>query len=1061
MEDYKKDSIVTEFPLVSIIIPVFNQEMYIEDCINSIISQSLCNFEAILVDDGSTDRTFEIVNRLVNGDCRFKIIAYSENKGTSQARKDAVLASVGRYVMFVDPDDTLHPDACKVACEAIKRADVDILQFGTNVVNCGVNYDAFERFKEHCIPYDGIINEKTLFFACFEEQVFNFNLWNKIYNGNMARLAFSRVKDGYYPKAQDMYAFVLMSYYSHTYASICDNLYNYYFGRGITGSRSIKLSRFNKISTQMLIIEQLFKFIDDEEPEDSQHLCDVIKGRGQMFFNEVFANYKWLENYEEEQLLGMQYILAGMTPAESADSYKNKEVYDAYFEALMSYIDDLYYKRNVDCADIVSQWLLDLITDGAFEPTVSCGQLYRETAPYASLAKEQKPIIPVVFATNDNYAPYLGVTLQSLIENSSCEYVYDIYVFHTTLSDFYQLRLKAMSKPNIYIRTFNVLPYVKSLRNYSHGHYSVEMYYRIVIPDVLKQYDKAVYLDCDMVLERDVADLYKIDLDDNILAAVINDIVSDYMISYLDTTLKLSTAEYFNSGVLVINNKAFISESIKDKCIEYLNTIERIQCPDQDILNLTCRGKVLLLGNEWNYQVGSGMYSAREMYLRDDLCIIHYTTGVKPWNSKEVDLSERFFKYARNCPFYEQILRSYLETTLKIETSGGLHHTSSVRRRNVINANHRKKSIFTWPFRMAGKFFNSLRTEGFGKTMHKVGIKMKYVFNRLLGRVDKYNNPIKRYSDTASPEPIKDFAYYDKIPIKNYPKELEKWYNERTGENMDIIAPVTFNHKIQWLKINDALLIKSHLSDKWLAKEYVKAKLGEEYIIKTLGVYDRFEDIDFSALPDKFVIKSTHGSGQIIIVKDKNTLDLEKTKIRVDRWLSTTYAFHCGFEMHYYNMVPRIIVEEYVESMKDDLYDYKFMCANGKVIFIWVDTGRYTKHRRNLYDIDWSLLPYKYHHENTDEPIPKPESLDLMISLSERLAKNFSLVRCDFYVLPDGSVKFGEMTFTSASGVDRWMPEVADNIFGEKLQLPNPTSFKKYKREEIVLLEKKFLKDLY
>jgi hypothetical protein len=195
-------------------------------------------------------------------------------------------------------------------------------------------------------------------------------------------------------------------------------------------------------------------------------------------------------------------------------------------------------------------------------------------------------------------------------------------------------------------------------------------------------------------------------------------------------------------------------------------------------------------------------------------------------------------------------------------------------------------------------------------------------------------------------------------------------------------------------------------------------------------------------------------------VKDKSLVNRDEVKNKVDKWLSKNYGFSCGFEVHYSNIIPRIIIEEYMEGIKDDLYDYKFMCINGKVEFIWVDSDRFTNHKRNLYDRNWNLLPVKYHHEINKNAIPKPKRLEELISLSEKLAKNFALVRCDFYILPDDSVKFGELTFTSASGIDIWNPVSYDYKFGELLELPKPTPFKALSRSQIRKSELEFLDSL-
>lgn len=1037
-------------PKISIIIPVFNQEQYIEECFNSIINQSFSDFEVVVVDDGSTDKTFDIFNSKFAKDARFKVISYNKNKGTSQARKDAVLASKGEYLIFVDPDDTLHKDALKLAVKAVEKEKVDMLQFGTNVIDCGVNPTALSVFVRNCEPCGERLERDTLFFACFEEKLFNFNLWNKIYNGNMARKAFSFVKDGYYPKAQDFYGFALMAFFSKTYASIDAKLYNYYYGRGITGKRSISLDRFYKVSTQMHIIEQLYKFVDDQKVKDAEHFTSVLKYRGQIFFNEVFANFNNIEDFDLQIEPAIEHFLNGLMPVTKEKDFLNKNVFNAYLDALFSYVDCFYYEKNLDYNQMIFDWAFNLIESENYKDVNS--YLFKEVSKLLQVRQTKKKVIPVVFATNNNYAPYLGVSIESLKQNASDEYVYDVYVFHTALSDLNQMKLKSLSENNVFVRCVNVIPQVKNLRDYSHSHYSVEMYYRILIPEILKQYDKVVYLDCDLVLNTDVANLFNIDLKNNIVAAVINDITSGYMKTYLDQTLDIPENEYFNSGVLLINTKEFRNNDIKNQCFEFLNKFQKLMCPDQDILNLSCRGKVLYLDKIWNFQVGSGGYSLNEKYL-NQYNIVHYTSGDKPWNKEALELGEIFWKYAKTSIFYESILSVYLASTLKIEANSNFS-----KQRNIINLGHRKKCLLTWPFRMVGKFFNSLSMYGLKATIKQVGVKLKYVFGRLLGKVDLYNNPINK---NKHPQVVKDYQYYLNLPVKNYGKELQEWYNNKTNSKMDINNPQTFNEKIQWLKIYDATLIKSHLSDKYLAKEYIKATLGEEYIIKTLGVYDKFEDIDFDVLPDRFVIKSTHGSGQVIIVKDKSTINKEEIKAKTEKWLRINFAYTCGLEVHYHNMIPRIIIEEYMENIADDLYDYKIMCVNGKVELLWVDSNRFVCHQRNVYDKNWNPIHEEIAFPENPDGIPKPKCLSKLISIAEKLAKDFSCVRCDFYVLSDNSIKFGELTFTSGSGFADWKPySYFDKMLGEKIMLPQKTEFKKLSREEILKSETEFLESL-
>ena len=1034
---------------ISIIIPCFNQENYIHNCLDSILSQSLKEFEVICVNDASTDNTFNILSEYAKIDSRIKLINYTTNKGTSQARKDAVLKSSGKYVMFVDPDDSLSAKALEIAYNAIKKQNVDILQFGTNVINVGVAETSFNVFEKNCEPFNGKLFDEDIFFSCFKDKLFNFNLWNKIYNGDLARKSFAEIVDGFYPKAQDMYAFFIMAFFAKKYSSISNKLYNYYFGRGITGKHSISLDRFSKICTQMQIIELLFLFIDKNAKNNIQKFIDVLSLRGRVFYNEVMVNYTYIEDLNNNSSLAISFLLENLSPKFSKDNYSNLEIYNAYISYLFNLYADLLYVKNLGYEIDIYNSICNVFKKQKLNNELQNNFLFNQIKSLILNYKSKKQTIPIVFATNDNYAPYLATSIQSIKENSSIDNFYDIYIFHTSLSEQYQMMLQSMSSKNVFIRTINVLPYISNLKQYSHSHYSVEMYYRILIPEILTNYNKVIYLDCDLVILDDISNLFNIDVSNYILATVHNELSSEYMKKYIVNTLNLELDQYFNSGVLLINTKKFVENNIKNLCFDFLNNSSRLMCPDQDILNVTCKNNILFLPTIWNFQTGSSNYSLFSKYM-NTYKIIHYTTALKPWNTKKLELSEYFWKFAKNCPFYEIILNNYLSSTLNLNYSD---KKSFEIERNIINKDFHKKHIITWPFRMTKSFIKNVNYYGLKKTLPKVKTKLKYAFNRIFNKVDIYNNKISRNNII---NPIKE----NKIKIKDYPKKLQNWFYEKTNITFDIENPVSLSEKIQWLKIYDATLLKSHLSDKWLAKEYVKNIIGEQYIIKTYGVFDRFEDIDFDKLPNKFVIKSTHASGQIVIIKDKNLINKTELKKKVNRWLNSTYAFNCGFEMHYQNIIPRIIIEEFIETIDDDLYDYKIMCFNGKPEFIWVDTDRFTGHKRTLFDLNWKKLPVKYQYENSNKKIPKPKVLNRILELSKKLSSTFTLCRCDFYILPDGSIKFGELTFTSCSGIDRFDPLSFDYELGKKLNLPKKSTFKKLTKNQLIKSENLFLKSL-
>ncbi len=282
----------------------------------------------------------------------------------------------------------------------------------------------------------------------------------------------------------------------------------------------------------------------------------------------------------------------------------------------------------------------------------------------------------------------------------------------------------------------------------------------------------------------------------------------------------------------------------------------------------------------------------------------------------------------------------------------------------------------------------------------------------------------------------KDYNYYKNLNPARYKYELRRWFKEKTGTNLNLDDPKTFNEKIQWLKIYDSTPQKTRLADKYLVREYVKEKIGEKYLVPLLGVYDSFDEIDFDSLPDKFVIKCNHGCGWNVIVTNKSTFDKSKAKKKFDKWMKMDYSALFGMELHYKNITPKIIIEEYLENENQDLYDYKVWCNNGNPEYIMFLSNRKNKLEMSFYDTDWNLMPFYYSHPQHEKLHPKPKDLEKLLELSKKLAEGFSYVRVDFYILNDGSIKFGEMTFTSCSGVCRWNDDKYDKMLGDKITLP-------------------------
>lgn len=281
-------------------------------------------------------------------------------------------------------------------------------------------------------------------------------------------------------------------------------------------------------------------------------------------------------------------------------------------------------------------------------------------------------------------------------------------------------------------------------------------------------------------------------------------------------------------------------------------------------------------------------------------------------------------------------------------------------------------------------------------------------------------------------------SQYAKYSLDDKKQMLAKKYEEMTGEQLDWNNLQTYTEKMQWSKLFDNSPIKTKLTDKYMVREWVADKIGEEFLIPLLGVWDSFDEIDFSSLPTQFVLKTNNASGTNIIVADKNQLDMKRARIRMDTWINRDFSTVGGFQMQYKNIKPKIIAEKYIVDSNGQLFDYKFLCFNGKVYYCWVDVDRQSVQKRNVYDLDWNLQSWNQNKfDNTEDKLSKPENFEEMIRVAEVLCEGFSHVRVDLYNV-DGKIYFGEMTFTSGNGYSIIYPH------SKNLQLGNLWTLKNY-----------------
>lgn len=301
--------------------------------------------------------------------------------------------------------------------------------------------------------------------------------------------------------------------------------------------------------------------------------------------------------------------------------------------------------------------------------------------------------------------------------------------------------------------------------------------------------------------------------------------------------------------------------------------------------------------------------------------------------------------------------------------------------------------------------------------------------NELNSRFNELNSRFNEFIE------YEDYSYNHNVPSNLIIQELKDQFWTRMNKKLDLENPKTFDEKIQWLKIYDSTPLKTELADKYKVREWVKNKIGEEYLIPLLGVWDDFDQIDFSSLPNQFVLKTNHSSGTNIIVADKESFNISCARRQIINWMNTNFAYKVCFEMHYRDIKPLIIAEKYLENDKKHLSDYKVYCFNGEPKLI-----QYLEYKGQpetaTYDCSWNRLPYTFGKNPCENDISKPARLNELINLSKTLAKGFALVRTDFYILNSGDIKFGEMTFTPGSGLHYWKDQKHDQELGDLIVLP-------------------------
>ena len=594
--------------ILSVIIPVYNAEKYIAQCLDSVLNQSVKNLEVICVDDCSDDNSVEIVKKYVESDNRIKLFINNTNKTAGYCRNLGVRESSGEYIHFLDADDWLEADAYEKALKLIRDSKSDICVFYYNKydnVTTEITCPKLFRFETGDIKN---LEEESGYF-------FNTSVvpWNKVFNASFI-------------KSNDIKFDEL----------ICANDRTFYF-------------------------------------------TAVSKAEKVVFLKEAIINYR-------------------VNNSDSLVGNARNEHYDCHFKSYFSTREKIF-----DCIDLKSKmrFVYTSITDiiGFYHKIKTNKDVLKNmTEFFASIKgdiallgeelalcpwsaeleillklkdKDLSNVIPIVFATNENYAPYAAVAIQSLIDNvNDYEREYCIFVLYSKLEQRYIDLTSSLARDNVSITFVNVDAKIESetKKLYSRAHYSKEMYYRILIADLFRPFSKVLYLDCDIIVRKDVAELYYTDIGDNILGGVVN-FSADQMGRYIQNVLHIAPKKYVNSGILLFNCEEFRNHYIKEHCFHLVSQTTKYVCPDQDVLNITCKDKIYYLDSKWNFQWYNHILEPnrdenkvmvpeiKPIYENaiEGHGILHFTSGIKAWNSPDRKNAYIFWEYAKTNPFYDEI----------------------------------------------------------------------------------------------------------------------------------------------------------------------------------------------------------------------------------------------------------------------------------------------------------------------------------------------------------------------------------------------------------------------
>ena len=627
---------------VSIIVPVYNAEKYLEDCLNSLKNQSLKDIEILCINDGSSDDSLTILNQFAKEDTRFKIFS-QKNAGPAKARNIGLENSTGEFIMFCDADDTYEPKMCQKMYHTITHKKTD-------VVMCNSNYfkkDLSVGKNKYLFPSDNGKQELT-------QKVItktNVYLWNKIFKKSII----------------DKYHITFPNGHKSD-----DNLFIYEYLMSTKSIYFLDQKLYNHFERENSIMDLYHS--DRVQLKDLFDKSDILA----LLYDYLKENNLWDRNKKTFlNRLYQEYRFSWLSVSEIWEKQ--------FFKNLIKNIHHIGLE-NIKETNYLFWGICNSLEKGNFYAAARLSDAIISKHPQQrrkyTFQEHPQPIfkkdaVTLVFNCDNNYTKYFSATLQSIIEHSSDHY-YDLVILNNDMTDENKDTILSMisGKQNFSIRFFDMTSYEK---NYQIAQYKTvdpvktEAYYKLFIPKIFENYQRVIYLDSDLITNTDLFELSTIDLKGRACAAVadfhLSHITADHDINfpgiyeYGKKTLHLKEwKSYFNSGVMIYNIPKMIEKSYVKKFIEMAQAQKNdLFFNVQNVLNSVLQEDVCLLPDVWNMQI----YNEKDIEMvhllpSDKIKILHFCSCTKPWTEPQEFLAYLWWNYAKKSPFYETIIKENL-----------------------------------------------------------------------------------------------------------------------------------------------------------------------------------------------------------------------------------------------------------------------------------------------------------------------------------------------------------------------------------------------------------------